>query len=101
MRSANHPWQAWSKILKTLGAVGCLATLLWSFGLIGYYSVKRPSEPSPERGWTVPLEWTHVSYGTPEENEQLLRLHYWFFPFFAMGLAGAMIEKFKIRQQTS
>ena len=93
MRSTGRGWQAWSKILKLLGGVGCLATLLWSFGLIGYYSVKRPSEAFPERGWTVPLQWTHVSYGTPEENEQLLRLHYWFFPFFAVGAAGVAIEK--------
>jgi len=93
MRTNGRPWQAWSRILKTLGAVGCSITFLWSLGLIGYYSAKRPSEPSPERRWTVPLTWTHVSYGTPEENEQLLRLHCWFFPFFALLAAGAAIEK--------
>ncbi len=70
-----------------------MAVLLWSFGLIGYYSIKRPSEPVRENGWTVPLQWTHVSYGTPEENGQLLRLHFWFFPFFAILAAGATIEK--------
>ena len=78
---------------------GCLVTLVWSFGLIGYYDAKRPSVASPERGWTVPLEWTHVSYGTPEENDQLNRLHYWFFPFFAVGAAGAAIEKFREKNE--
>src|SRR6266853_2057102 len=77
MRSiGREPWQVWSNVLKALGGVGCLAVLLWSFGLIGYYSIKRPSEPVRENGWTVPLQWTHVSYGTPEENGQLLRLHF-------------------------
>ncbi len=29
-----------------------MALFLWSFGLIGYYSSKRPREPMLERGWT-------------------------------------------------
>jgi hypothetical protein len=87
-------WRFWSNVLKSIGGLGCLAAFLWSFGLIGYYSVKRPSKPVPERGWTIALPWTHVSYGTPKEANQLLRLHYWFFPFFIVGVAGAAIEKF-------
>ena len=69
-----------------------MAVSVWSFGLIGYYSSKRPREPIPERGWTEPLRWTHGSYGTHAENEQLLRLFNWHFPFFVVGGAGAWIK---------
>jgi len=91
----RKPWQIWSIVLKTIGGTGCLAILVWSFGLIGYYSVKRPREPEPEKGWTVPLPWTNTTYGTIEEAAQLLGSRYWFFPFFAILGAGAAIEKFK------
>ena len=70
-----------------------MVVFLWSFGLIGYYSFKRPREPIPERGWTKRLQWTHGSYGTPAENERLLRLHDWFFPFIVVGGAGVWIRK--------
>jgi hypothetical protein len=96
MPTVDRSWERLSKFLKTVGGVGCLVTLVWSFSLIGYYTAKRPSVASPERGWTVPLAWTHVSYGTPSENEQLMRLHSWFFPFFAVALAGAAIQKLKV-----
>jgi|SRR5579863_1524388 hypothetical protein len=92
-KDERQPWQIWPRIFKFLGGIGCAVVLLWTFGLVAYYSAKRPSEPSPKDGWTVPIQWTHVSYGTPKENDQLLQLHYWFFPFLALGLTGAAIEK--------
>jgi hypothetical protein len=91
----RRPWQIWSIVLKTIGGTGCLAIIVWSFGLIGYYSVKRPREPEPEKGWTVSLPWTNTTYGTLEEAAQLLGLHDWFFPFFVVLGAGVAIEKFK------
>lgn len=91
----RKPWQIWSIVLRAIGGIGCLAIFVWSFALIGYYSVKRPRAPEPEKGWTVPLPWTNTTYGTLEESAQLLSLHDWFFPFFAVGIAGAGIEIFK------
>lgn len=88
-----EPWQVWSRVSLTVGVVGCLSVLLWSFGLIGYYSFTRPYGPLPQRGWTVPLHWTHGFYGTFEENQQLLRSHDWFLPFFMMGVAGSAIRQ--------
>jgi len=38
----------------------------------------------PERGWTQKLSGTKGYYGSYAENEQLLRLHEWFYPFFLM-----------------
>jgi len=91
--SSREPWKIWSNVLLIIGAGGFLAAHLWSFGLIGYYSSKRPREPLPERGWTEPLHWTHGYYGTHAENEQLLRLFNWHFPFFLAAGAGATIRK--------
>jgi hypothetical protein len=46
----------------------------------------------PERGWTEELSGTKGYYGTHAENEQLLRLHDWFFPFFVMAGVGAWVK---------
>lgn len=90
--SNRGPWQIWSNVLSILGVGGCMAIFLWLFGLIGYYSFQRPREPMPERGWTEPLHWTHGSYGTHAENEQLLRLQRWSFPFVLVGGAAAWMK---------
>ncbi len=91
--SSREPWKIWSKVLLTVGMGGCMALFLWSFGLIGYYSYKRPTEPTPERGWTEPLRWTHGHYGTHAENEQQLRLFNWEYPFLLVAGAGAAIQQ--------
>jgi hypothetical protein len=85
---SHRPWQIWSNVLSFSGAAGCLVVFLWSFGLIGFYSSKRPREPMPERGWIEQLHWTHGYYGTHAENEQLLRLHDLFFPFILVAGGG-------------
>jgi|SRR5712664_3809903 len=90
---ARENWKIWSQGLRIAGVAGCLIVGLWSFSLIGYYSAKRPRSPNLEHGWTVPLQWTHTTYGSPAENEQLLRLHFWFFPFFAVLGIGEAIRK--------
>jgi hypothetical protein len=69
-----------------------MVVFLWSFGLIGYYSSKRPLEPRPERGWTEPLPWTYRHYGTYAEREQMLSLHDWFFPFLLVAGSGVWIK---------
>src|SRR5882724_1691622 len=89
---SRRPWQIWSSALSTLGAAGFIVVFLCLFGLIGYYSSKRPREPMPEKGWTEPLRWTHGYYGTHAENEQLLRLFDWQLPFFLLGAVGAWIK---------
>ena len=95
MRSIDRkPWQVLSNLLVAVGGVGFLALLLWSFGLIGYYSATHPYRPSPERGWTFRLHWTHGAYGTFEENEQLLQLHSWGIPFIFVVIAGWSIQRF-------
>ena len=91
--SSREPWKIWANVLLMIGFGGFFALGLWSFGLIGYYSSKRPREPIPERGWTEPLNWTHGYYGSHDENEQLLRLFNWQLPFFAVGGAGFAIRK--------
>jgi hypothetical protein len=86
-------WKIWSNVLLTLGGGGFIAIFLWSFVLIGYYSSKRPTEPTPEDNWTEPLRWTHGHYGTHAENEQQLRLFNWEFPFLIVLTAGAAIRQ--------
>src|SRR5260370_30501242 len=92
-------WQIWSNILLFFGAGGCTVLLLWSFGLIGYYSFKRPREPIPQRGWNKQLHWTGGCYGTYAEDERLLLLHDWFFPFFAMAGIGVYTRKLHEKKQ--
>jgi hypothetical protein len=82
------PWKIWSNVLLTIGAGGFVAVHLLQFGLLGYYTSKRPLEPKPELGWTEPLLWTHGYYGWRAENEQLLRIFNWHFPFFVVAGAG-------------
>lgn len=89
--SSRGPWKIYTTILLTSGGGGFMALFLWSFVLIGYYSYKRPTEPTPERSWTEPLCWTHGHYGTHSENQQQLRLFNWEFPFFFVAAAGAAI----------
>jgi hypothetical protein len=91
--SSREPWKIWANVLLTIGFGGFFALSLWSCGLIGYYSSKRPREPIPERGWTEPLRWTHGYYGSHDENEQLLRLFDWHLPFFGVAGAGFAIRK--------
>src|SRR5690349_12699613 len=95
----REPWWVWSRVLVTVGAIGCLVVFLWLFALIGYYSSARSFGPTPERGWTVPLPWTHGYYGTFLESQRMLQLHYWFAPFFLIGFAGAMIQQLHKKQE--
>ncbi len=95
----RKPWQLLSNVLLTVGAVGFLALFLWSFGLIGYYSFTRPYTPSAERGWTFRLQWTHGAYGTFEENEQLLRLHFLRIYFGLAAAAGVAIRKVREKNE--
>lgn len=90
--STLQPWKVWANILGIFGAGGSLVVLLWLFGLIGYYSFNRPRQGIPERSWTEQLHWTHGSYGTHAENEQLLRLQDWFFPFIVVVGVGGWIN---------
>ena len=91
--TGRKPWQVLSNVLLAVGGIGFLALFLWNLGLISYYSAKRPYRLSPERGWTVRLQWTHGAYGTLEENEQMLRLHYWAIPFIFVAFAGGAIRQ--------
>jgi hypothetical protein len=89
----REPWWEWSRVLVSVGVTGCLVLFLWSLALIGYYSSARSFGPSPQRGWTVPLPWTHGYYGTFLERERMLQLHDWFFPFLLIAVAGSVIEQ--------
>jgi len=89
----REPWDFASRALMTVGGLGFAVMFLWFFGLIAYYSSTRPRSPSREQGWNVPLEWTHGFYGTPKENQRLLRVFNWAFPFFIVGATGAMIRQ--------
>jgi|SRR6266566_2669719 len=81
------------KIVRAIGFVSSATIFLWLTGLEIFYSAKRPPVPRPEQGWTVPLQWTHTSYGTPRENEQLLRLFDWGWYLGMVGFAGEGIRK--------
>lgn len=95
----REPWRIWSIALQTVGVLGCSSAFLWSLGLISYYSFTRPYGPLPQRGWTFPLHWTHGFYGTFEENQQLLRSHDWFLPFFLMAAAGVAIRQLYVKKE--
>ena len=97
--AAREPWRIWSQALRIVGATGCLATFLCLFGLITYYSSKRPPSPDPSRDWTVPLQRTHATYGTSKENSQLNRLHEWFFPFLVVLGVGEVIRKLQAKNE--
>jgi hypothetical protein len=89
----RESWQPWSKLLVTVGVTGCLFVFLWTLGFIGYYSSTRSFGPSPQRGWTVPLPWTHGYYGTLEDKQRMLRFFDWFLPFLLSAAAGTMIKQ--------
>jgi hypothetical protein len=89
----REPRWVWSRVLVTVGGIGCSVVFLWSFALIGYYSSARSFGPSPQRGWTVPLPWTHGYYGTFLERQRMLQLHDWFFPFILIAAAGSVIQQ--------
>jgi hypothetical protein len=97
--TGRKPWQVLSNVLLAVGGIGFSALLLWNFGLISYYSAKRPYTPSPERGWTVRLQWTHGAYGTLEENEQMLPLHSWAIPFIFVAFVGAAIRQVNAKNE--
>jgi hypothetical protein len=86
------PWKISSNVLLAIGAGGFIAVHLWQFGLIGYFTSRRPLEPKPELGWTEPLRWTHGHYGSRGENEHLLRIFNWHLPFFVVAGAGMAIR---------
>ena len=86
-------WRAVARILQIIGAVGFVVIFLCSFILIGYYSAKRPQVPQPERSWTVGLTWTHPTrYGTAQEENLLLSLHWWTIAPFALIFLGEAIK---------
>jgi hypothetical protein len=91
--SAEKKWRAVASTLQLLGAVAFAVMFLGSLVLIGYYGVKRPTKPQPEHGWTVALTWTHpTSYGTAQEENLLLSLHWWTMASFLLIGAGAAIK---------
>jgi hypothetical protein len=81
-----EPWQVWTRVLQIVGGLSLVINTIWFWGLYAYFTSRGPYGPVPERGWTVPLHWTHGFYGTFEENQQLLRLFNWgwwsFWPLF-------------------
>src|ERR1035437_597091 len=81
-------WLRVGKIVRNLGLASAVCLSVCLFGLDVYYSAYRPSNPQQEHGWTVPLEWTHTSYGTPQENRQLLQLFDWSWWLGIIGFAG-------------
>ena len=90
---AAEKWRGLSRLLIVTGAVGCIATSLALALLISYYSAKRPAAPSPERGWTVGISWTHPTrYGTAQEQGWVLRLFFWGVPSFCLIALGAGIR---------
>jgi hypothetical protein len=79
------PWEVWTRVLQIVGGVSLLVNTVWFWGLEVYYTSRGPYGPMPERGWTVPLRWTHGFYGTFEENQQLLWLFNWgWWSFFVL-----------------
>ena len=95
----SDSWRVWTRVMQTFGVIGCLAVFVWSFGLIGHYTATRPYGPVPERGWTVCLPWCSGCYGTFEEKQQLLLLHYWFIPFFFAAFVGPWIRQLREKKE--
>ncbi len=91
-------WQILARILKILGAVGCILCITSLLVLASLYSSKRPHAPQPDRGWTVGLSWTHPpSYGTPQEENRLLLLHWLFLPSFGLVALGEAIKIYRLK----
>ena len=94
-----EPWRLSSRILVTLGVTGCLFVFLWTFGFIGYISSKRSYGPSPDRGWTVSLPWTHGYYGTSQDKQRILQFDDWFLPFLLLAVGGEAIKQFRDKKE--
>jgi hypothetical protein len=90
-----EPWQVWTRVLQIVGGVGSFITGLWFLGLEVFYCSRGPYGPIPERGWTVPLRWTHGFYGTFEENQQLLRLFDWGWWFIFVLFIGTWNRQYR------
>jgi hypothetical protein len=88
-------WRVWTRVMQTIGVIGCLAVFVWSFALIEHYTATRPYGPVPEHGWTVRLPWCYGCYGTFEEKQQLLRLQDWFFPFLFLAFIGIRVQQLR------
>ena len=86
-----------ARVLKAVGALGCLFTMGSSLFLIAYYSAERPCDPVPERGWTVGLSWTHpTSYGTTQEESRLQWLSWWTVPSMSLIFLGEATKAYKL-----
>jgi len=90
-------WRILARILKIAGGACCVFCFSCLLVLIGVYDSNRPHAPQPDRGWTVGLSWTHpLSYGTPQEENDLLLLHWLFFPSFTLAALGEAIKIYKL-----
>jgi|SRR5208283_287598 len=90
-----EPWQVWTRVLQIVGGVSLAVNTVWFVGLDIYLTSRGPYGPVPERGWTVPLHWTHGFYGTFEENQQILRLFNWCWWSFWVLFIGAWNRQFR------
>src|SRR5579864_4056121 len=86
--------QRWilSNALLYVGFIGALLTFVTSFALIIYYSYARPQIPRPDLGLTVRLPWTWA-YGSWQERERLVSLHWWNIAFVFPAGAGMLLRK--------
>jgi hypothetical protein len=95
--SGRESWDVWSRVLQIVGGVSLLIADVWFTGLEIYYASNRPYGPFPERGWTVPLRWTHGL--TFEENQQLLQLFEWGWWFGLVLWVGMWIRQLQAKKE--
>ena len=88
-------WCVWTRVLQVVGLVGCIVTGVWFWGLQAYHCSRGPYGPVPERGWTVPLHWTHGFYGTFQENQRLLQIFNWGGLFVFVLFIGTWNRQFR------
>src|SRR2546428_13838775 len=81
-----------SNALLYVGFTGALLTFVTSFALIFYYSSARPLIPRPDLGWTVELPWART-YGSWQERERLISMHWWNIAFVFPAGAGMLLRK--------
>jgi len=95
--SKDH-WRRIRTVLRYAGVAALVTDMALLWGTVAYYRSARPPSPHPEHGWVVRLNWSHT-FGTASENNLLLWLFWWQFPFFGLIALGEAIRIYKIQRR--
>ncbi|HEX3436683.1 MAG TPA: hypothetical protein VHT24_07930 [Pseudacidobacterium sp.] len=97
-KTSDDRWRSLAKWLRMVGIV-CFAVsfLSWLALVEVYYPFKRPVLAQPERGWTIPLSWTHPPlYGAAKDEKRIEWLFQMMLPGFGLVVLGELIKIYKL-----